>query len=896
MGEIESKLLKNEAIQEAIVVATADEEGQKSLCAYFTSTREEDIPMLKQDLTAYLPDYMIPSYFVQVEQMPLTPNGKIDRKALPKPIDHIHSSHVYEEPRNETEAKLLHIWKQTLGIAEEKSIGIHDNFFDLGGHSLKATTLVSKIQRDFEVSIMIKDIFTYPTVQKMAERIQHSEVMLYSSIQKVDKQPYYPVSSAQKRIYALSNLEGGDRNYNMPGAILIEGNLDKSRLHDVLQKLVGRHESLRTSFEIKDGEPVQFIHSSIECEIEYLEYPMTVQAKMDEAQAQQMQALFDRFVKAFVLEQAPLFRVCLVKVNHNQHILLFDMHHIISDGATMGILIKEFSALYKGAELPELSLQYKDYAVWQSTLFRSDQIKKQEEYWLKQLGEDLPVLNMPTDYPRPSIQSFEGKSLFFTLEKTVTDKLKFMGRETGTSLYMILLSAYTILLSKYTNQEDIVVGSPIAGRAHADLEPLIGMFVNTLAMRNQPQAGKTFRQYLLEVKENALQAFENQTYPFEQIVEKLGVTRDLSRNPIFDTVFVLQSQDVAKVDVDELRLEPIILDHKTSKFDITLNAAEGDKGLIFNLEYSTKLFKEETMLRFFQHYRNVLQQILEFPDHKLSDMEILSELEREELLYRFNATERDYPSELSLAERFEAQVTLTPDHVALVFGEQKLSYQELNEKASQVARKLRQHDVQPNSVVGIMAERSPEMIIGILGIVKAGGAYLPLDPHYPVERIQYMVADAGVNLLLTQEQIKEQIMFQGEEITLSKILSAEGELKEQAGKAEQSTEHVETSYSSAEDVAYIIYTSGSTGKPKGVMATQRGVMRLVCNPDYVELKAGDSLLQTGALVFDASTFEIWGALLNGLTLVLVEDEVILDAGLLEEALNRHQITTMWLTS
>ncbi|MCU5332366.1 condensation domain-containing protein, partial [Bacillus wiedmannii] len=418
-------------------------------------------------------------------------------------------------PTNEVEEKLVEVYQQVLGVSD---IGINHDFFELGGHSLKATVLISKIHKELDVKLPLSEVFTNSKIKDLAKYIEKLEQNIYTAIQQVETKEYYPTSSAQKRLYMLEQIQENVTSYNMPGAMMIEGILDRNKFEQAFRQLIQRHETLRTSFDMVDDEIVQKVHGDVEFEISFIE---THEDMNDE--------IMSRFVRLFDLSKAPLLRIGLVKFAENKHMLLFDMHHIISDGVSMGLLVEEFVHLYQGNQLSPLRIQYKDFSVWQNELFQSQVIKEKEQYWLNTFQDEIPVLNMPTDFPRPSIQSFEGCSTSFDLDKELTENLNALAKETGTTLYMVLLAAYNVLLSKYTGQEDIVVGSPVAGRPHADLQSIIGMFVNTLAMRNYPKSNQTFEEFLDGVKENALIAYENQDYQFEQLVERLEIPRDMSR-------------------------------------------------------------------------------------------------------------------------------------------------------------------------------------------------------------------------------------------------------------------------------------------------------------------------------------------------------------------------------
>ncbi|HLP58794.1 MAG TPA: condensation domain-containing protein, partial [Candidatus Deferrimicrobium sp.] len=530
-------LLNYPGIKEAAVLAHEEETGDKYLCAYFVSVREHERSELQEYLSMALPEYMIPAYFMPLEKIPLTPSGKIDRRALPKPG--LKAGKSYIAPRNEIERKLVGIWSEVLGrdalqVSQlQTSIGIHDNFFQSGGHSLKATLLVSKIHKVFNVKIPLVEIFKNPTISGLSNYIGNTAAEAYTGIAPVEQKEYYVLSSAERRLHFLQEMDKDGTAYNIPVAWILEGVLDRKKLADTFVQLVKRHESFRTSFIIIGEEPVRRVHNKSFAEL-FQKRPLGEDPL--------------KFIQPFDLSQAPLLRVGLLNLAEDRHMLLVDMHHIISDGMSSQVLARDFSALYAGNELPGIKVQYKDYAEWQKRERVSKNILEQGEFWEKEFEGEIPVLELPADYARPAVYSFEGNKINFEINKETAGALKTLALETGTTLYMLLLALYTIFLSKLSNREDIVVGTPVAGRRHDDLEKIIGMFVNTLATRNYPAGEKMFRDFLAEVKEKTLKAFENQEYPYEDLVEKVTAIRDVSRNPLFDTMFVLQntgSQEIA---------------------------------------------------------------------------------------------------------------------------------------------------------------------------------------------------------------------------------------------------------------------------------------------------------------------------------------------------------------
>ncbi len=867
-GEIENKLLSNDAVKETIVIARDDNNGNKYLCAYVVGEKELIVSDLRAYLSKDMPDYMIPSYFIQLEKLPLTLNGKIDRKALPKTDGDIFTGTEYEAPRNSTEEKIVKIWREILGV---EKIGINDNFFELGGHSLKATSLVARIHKVLDIEIPLREIFKASTVKGISEYIKSNEESIYSSIEPIEEKDYYEMSSAQKRMYTLQQLDINSTSYNMPGVIELDGDLDIEYLKEVFDRLIQRHEVLRTSFEVIEDGLVQRVHKKVEFGIE--EYKVEEEKGIEE--------VVKGFIRAFNLIKAPLLRLGLVKTQSNKHILMFDMHHIISDGVSMGILVEEFSKAYAGEELTPLRIQYKDFSEWQNALFRSDSIKAQEDYWIKQFEGEIPVLNLNTDYQRPAVQSFEGDSIQLEVDKELTNKLRQIAKDTGSTMYMVLLSTFNILLSKYSGQEDIIVGSPIAGRPHADLDNIIGMFVNTLAMRNYPNGEKTFKEFLKEVKENALGAYENQDYQFEELVEKLNVARDFSRNPLFDVMFTLQNVDMGEIEVAGIKLKPHNLENRISKFDMTVEAVELVNSMSINIQYCTKLFSRTTIERMYRHLENIIQAVTENIDIKLSQVDMLTEEERQQILIDFNNTKADYPKDKTIHQLFEEQAEKTPDNIAVVYEDKSLTYRELNERANQVARVLRNKGVSTDNIVTIMVERSLQLIVGIIGILKAGGAYLPIDPSYPSDRIQYMLADSGTRILLTQSWLDKGITGVSEIIELDNEAVYQGQTNN-LGEMNKSF-----------DLAYVIYTSGSTGAPKGVAVPHRALSNFL-NTLYDKFNgqvgAGDSCLSLTNISFDVSVGEIFLPLRYGGSLTLYHNDEIIDIYRLSKFIIKNNIT------
>ncbi|MEC1453457.1 amino acid adenylation domain-containing protein, partial [Bacillus haynesii] len=869
-GEIENQLLKYEKIEEAAVIAREDGDHDPYLCAYVKAKKEVEPEKIRAFLKKSLQDYMIPQHFVQLDRLPLTVNGKVDKKSLPVPERSAAMDRRYEAPRDQMEEKLVSIWEEALGI---NKIGINSNFFEVGGHSLKAAALVSTIHKELNVKLPLRQIFETPTIKGLREYIGAAKESAFTSIGKAEEKPYYRLSSAQKRLYILCQASSHVA-YNMPFAMTIEGDFDIRRFENTLKNMVKRHESFRTSFVMIDGEVMQQIEKEIDFQVAY-----------SDIGKESAEEKIKSFIRPFHLEKAPLLRAEVVKVNEREHLLMFDMHHIISDGVSTDIFVQELGALYEGKSLEPFHIQYKDYAEWEKSHARRDELKRQEEYWLKTYKGDIPVLDLPTDHKRPLTKSSEGDTVTAAIESETFRKLQHMAKENGVTMYMLLLAGYTALLSKYTGQEDIIVGTPAAGRNHEDIQNLIGMFVNTLAIRNHPEGKKTFRHYLQEVKENTLQAYENQDYPFEELVEKVNIKRDMARNPLFDTMLVYHNTEVKPFAAEGLRSRLVEIKRGISKFDITVTASEAAAGLRLEVEYSTTLFNKERMERLSEHLISLLEQAADHPDVAINQIDVLTKDERHRVLYDFNRTDGMFCKEKTIPELFEEQVEKMPDHPAVVFGDETISYRELNEKANSLAFTLRQKGVGPDVVAGILTERSIEMIVGIMGILKAGGAYLPIDPAYPQERISYMLKDSNVSVLCAAGDVDPGEAYAGDIIRI-----------DQTGQHD----HVENLKHDIkpQHLAYVIYTSGSTGKPKGVMIEHHSVNNLVhglYERIYQHLDAHLNVALVAPYIFDASVKQIFAALLFGHTLCIVPRETAWDAMSLIEYYSKNNINVSDMT-
>ncbi|MDQ1350148.1 MAG: hypothetical protein QG657_449, partial [Acidobacteriota bacterium] len=873
LGEIERQLLEYGHIKEAVVIDRKTGE-EKYICAYIVpdSNPAPEATELKSYLSRCLPGYMLPSFFVFMERIPLNQNGKIDQKALPEPGGG-ETTKEYTAPRDAVEKKLTEIWTEIL--KPNSFISIDENFFDLGGHSLNATQLTGRIHKVFNVKISLKEFFQSGCIREVAEYIKRAVEVEeeFTFIEPVEEKEYYPLSATQKRMYFLQQMDEAGIVYNIPSLMILEGVLDKNYLGSIFQKLIQRHESLRTSFITINDEPVQRIHDDVESDIEYKNSSTDYTVYTNKKDNCRGTPPWLPSIRSFDLSKAPLMRVELVEVEAEKNLLMVDMHHIITDGASMELFVKEFMELYAGLELPLLKLQYRDYVGWQSDKQKKNVLKTEEEYWLGQFREAPPVLDLPLDFPRPMVQSFGGRGYSFEITPGETTALKALALREGATLFIVLLSIYYVFLSRITGQEDIVAGTPVAGRSHTDLESIMGLFINTLALRNRPVWEKNFKEFLKEINENTLAAFANQDYPYEELVEKVTINREPGRNPLFDTMFTLQNTGSQEIKIPGLRLVPCEYENKTSKFDLSLTSVEVVGKLVFTFEYNTKLFREETIHRFNVYFKNIIHGIIECKERRVVDFKIVSEEEKNRILLEFNDVGVGYPKDRTIHQLFIEQASRTPDNIALLGADLRvcpprntrnvsLTYLELNKQSDRLAGLLIEKGVFPDTIVGIMVERSVEMIVGIMGILKSGCAYLPIDPGYSQERVNYMLQDSEVKLLVTINN-KE-----GE-----KLRCWEGEIYyiEDPHRSSYFLSILPSNLLSSSYLAYLIYTSGSTSKPKGVMINHGSVVNLLfAMQDNYPFTAVDTYLLKTSIIFDVSVTELFGWSLGGGKLAVLE--------------------------
>ncbi|HEY2922318.1 MAG TPA: condensation domain-containing protein, partial [Candidatus Binatia bacterium] len=701
------------------------------------------------------------------------------------------------------------------------------------------------------------------------------------------KQESAVLSFAQQRLWFLDQYEPNSSVYNLTSALRLKGRLKIGALEQSINEIVWRHEALRTVFSMVEGEPVQLITPSVNHPL----LAIDLRGRPESEREEEVRRLSEEEARRpFDLARGPLFRSSLLRLGEDDQVLLLTMHHIVSDGWSMGVLYRELSVLYRASmndepsPLADLPIQYADFAVWQREWLQGEVLDSQLSYWKKQLEGIPAVLNLPTDRPWPAVQSFRGKRQSIELSKELTEGLKALSRKEGVTLFMTLLAAFQALLYRYTGQEDIVVGSPIANRNRAEIEGLIGFFVNTLVLRSNFDGNPTFKELLARVREMALGAYAHQDLPFEKLVEELKPERSLSYSPLFQVMFVLQNAPSTALTFEGLSASPVGIGVETAKFDLTLTMSESIDGLRGSLQYSIDLFDDATIARMIGHLQTLLEGIVANPDQRISQLPVLTQAEEHQLFIECNDTKRDYPKEKCIHELFEAQVEKSPDAVAVAFEDQRLTYRELNARANQLAHYLQKLEVGPEVRVGICMERSLEMVIALLGILKSGGAYVPLDPEYPKERLAFMLEDARPAVLVTQERLLEKFPRPH-----ARIVCLDRDWGQIAKEKLENTKNKTT----VDDVAYVIYTSGTTGQPKGVIISHHNIGRLFrATESWFHFSKNDVWTMFHSYAFDFSVWEIWGALLYGGRVVVVPFWITRSPEKFYELLCREEVTVL----
>lgn len=869
LGEIETALRGHPAVRDAIVLVQESDAGEKRLVAYVAAAENArpSTTELRNFIKTDLPEHMIPAVFVLLDALPLSANGKVDRRALPKlDAKRPELDGGFVASRTPTEELLSQIWGQVLGM---ERVGIHDDFFQLGGHSLLATQVVSRIREAFHVEMPLRRLFEAPTVAALAASIDTGGEIRRQAppIVPVSRSGDLPLSFAQQRLWFIDQLDPGSSVYNFPVAVHLSGPLNVAALKQGLNEIVKRHEALRTTVATVDGRPIQIIAAALQ-----LALPIVDLREMPEPErGLEVQRLaVNEALRPFDLAEGPLVRATLLRLGDNEYVGLLTMHHIVCDGWSTGILIRELAVLYEGfclgkpVLLPDLPIQYADFAYWQRSWLEGEVLEIQLDYWRRQLGTAPALLDLPTDHTRPMVQTFRGAHQSLRIPQSLSTGLKALSRQHGATLFMTLLATFKILLHCYTSQDDISVGTPIANRNQLELEGLIGFFVNILVMRTDLSGNPTFSEILRRVREVCLGAYAHQDLPFERLVEELRLERNLSRNPLFQVMFVLQNSRSEKVELQGLTLNPLQIDGGTTHFDLTLHIADAADELVATIAYNTNLFDPSTIARMLQRFEIVLQAMYSSPDRHLSELQLLTEDERE-LLVEWNDSRISQPKALCVHQLFEAQVERTPHSIAVRFDDEELTYEQLNCRANQLAHHLRSLGVGPEVPVGICIEHSLEAIVGLLGILKAGGVYIPMDPAYPNDRIAFMMDNAEVAVLLTQARLRSRLPERD-----AKVVCLDSDWDTIAHESAENPGCTTI----PENLAYVIFTSGSTGEPKGVMVSHRSMAEHCLNINrYYELTADDRVLQFASLSFDVSLEQSLPTLLAGATLTIMRTDV-----------------------
>ena len=874
LQEIEKRMQSVYNIHDCVVVKKVVK-GKDALCAYYVERGHVSKSVLKTVLYSKLPEYMVPQYFVKMEQLPHTPNGKVDRKALPDPVIDENELEIVK-PRNEIDKELIKIIEKMLQVDK---IGINNTLLELGGDSLTAITLTTKVLSKFNVQLNIKDILSNYTIKDMSDYIAENQTKDISKvkIEKVPIQDTYPLSSAQKRIYYSVKMIGEDNIvYNMPGAVLVEKILDIEKIKKVFSRILKRHSILRTRFIFKDNDIRQQVESNVD-----FETPVFYNKK------DEIKNIVMNFSKPFNLEKEPLIRMEVHYIDNKETLVLMDAHHIIMDGISLNNFIIEFERLYNGDNLKNIPIQYKDYSVWEEKYNESDDIKEKEDYWVNKFkNSEFEQLNLPYDYKATALRSYNGDRVTNIIDEKKFRKIERYAKKIGVSPYMFFISVFYILLYKYTGQSEIILGSPIANRDKNEMKRMVGMFVNNIVTKANINSEETFQNFLNEMREQILDDISHQPYPFDMLVKRLGIKTDNSRNPLFDVMFTYQNNQENILKLDNTETQIVEINNNIAKFNLSLEIKP--KSHTINIEYCTDLFKKETIERLFEHYINAIDFIMNDVNAKIKDIEIISNTEKNKILYEFNDTKMEYPKDKTITELFEEQVEKTPNDVAVVFEDNKLTYKEVNEKANQLARYLREEkNIKPNDIVGVMLPRSIELISTLIGVLKSGACYIPIDPTYPEKRIEYMLENSDAKFLLTNEELFQKLNFENRINVYSKEIKIQDY---------HNLKNVNTST----DRSYIIYTSGSTGLPKGVVLKHQSLTNLCSYLNKnVEFLHEDCEYKNMASVttvsFDIFVFETLVCLQRGLRIILANEDEQRIPQHLNELIKKNNVQLIQMT-
>ena len=874
LGEIENALSENEHIKDSIVIAREDTVGDKRLVAYVLSENGTvvDPKILREFVAERVPDYMIPSAIVLLKKYPLTPNGKVDRKSLPVPdYSLLESSMSYVEPTSKTEEILCGIIAKVLDIPQ---IGIKQNFFEMGGHSLLATKCILRIRDSFSIEAPLNILFEAQDVEAIAKFIDKALMenlgIKQTPITLSPREDKISLSFAQERLWFFDQLNPNNSAYNIPEAVLIKGNLNLSIFEDSLNYLIERHEILRTSIQTSDGQAFQKVHSAFKIELTLLDYSYLLEQEKD---AKLKNKISEEANEPFELNKIPLIRTVLIKTDEDENVFLLTMHHIISDGWSTSIFVNEFTQIYtslsnnRSVNLPQIKIQYADFSIWQRNWLKGEVLDKQVEYWRKQLDSIVPVLNLPTDHSRPAVQTFNGNFIQFNIDGNISNKLSIIAKENNATLFMVLLSAFNTLLYKYSGQDDICIGTPVANRNRSEVEGLIGFFVNTVVVRGKLDGNPSFKTLIERVREASIGAFSHQDLPFEKMIDMLNIERNVSHSPVFQVMFTFQNLPETKISLSDITLEQFDIPSNNAKFDLNLTMFEGTDGeLVGAFEYNTDLYESRSIEKMIDNFKHLIESISENSNTQINNLSLLNRIEQKKVIQKLNKIEEVKLNENLVHQSFENSVSKFPDVTAMVFNDLEMSYKELNEKSNQLANKLKTLGVDPDVIVGMYIDRSFEMIIGLLGILKAGGAYLSLDPNYPKERLDYLINDSGIKIVISKENINSKI----EDHNLTTIFVNTEEL-------ETYDKNNLNSIVTENNLSYVIYTSGSTGKPKGTLITHKGLQNYLswCLNEYPVAEGRGSIVHS-TISFDATITSVFPSLISGKAIFLVDEKSGID--------------------
>jgi len=891
LSEIESHLISHQDVEEAAVVDYKDPSHNSYLCAYIVTNKELNPTELREHSATHLPDFMIPSVFVRMDKLPKTISGKVDRRSLPRPArEQIDKNVRYVAPRTPVEETLAGIWTMACGLTR---IGINDNFFHLGGHSLMATQIISRIRSVFQVELPLQSLFEAPTIAGIAKKVEQAlkgeQVLFAQPIGQVAGSTDSPLSFAQQRLWFMEQLKPGNAAYNINVALKLNGPLNVIVLEQALNEVSRRQESLRTAFLVAGGKPTQFISPLRRFSLPLIDLSRLIESQV-EIELKHLMAVGAR--RPFDLSLVPLWRGILLRTDENEVVLLFTMHHIISDGWSFGVLVEEMARLYEEylhgvrPSLPELTIQYTDFTYWQRQWFGTEFLNPQVEYWKRQLADSPPALALLPDKPRPPISTFRGASEFFLLPRELSRAVRETSSREGVTMFMFLLAAFYTLLYRYSGQDDLAIGTAIANRTRQEIEGLIGFFANTLVIRTRFSGRLNVRELLAQVRKVALEAYANQDLPFEKLVETLQLERDLSLTPLFQAAFAYQHEPREVLSLPGLAITLLKIDNGAAKYDLHLSLTESGEILSGTMEYNTDLFDRATITRMIGHYKRLIESLVSDLDRPLSDLSMLAEDESRQILAQWNNTYTPLRRDRYWHHILEERAVEGADAVALVFDEQHLTYRELNRRANQLAHRLRRMGVGPEIRVGICLDRSLEVVTALFGVLKAGGAFVPLDPSYPAERMGYMLAKAQVSALLTQEKLLERIPHRADSSVC---------FDTEQNSIERENDTNPDWLLLPENLAYVIFTSGSTGTPKGVMIEHKGIANLGMSMQRAcGLSEESRILQFASFSFDASVYEIVTAVQSGAPLHLGSKESLMPGPNLLTSLRDQAITSVLL--